>query len=242
MIKNHLPSSFLVLVVDGDNLFRTLIGKYLEGEGYQVIYAETGSQMFSQLETEKIDLVILELNIPDEDGIVLTRKLRARSQIPLIILTSREGQEDRCAALDVGADDYLLKCIDPEEFILRVRNLLRRSGGGWTSSKSSKNIKGRVIEFDGWSLDTEGYELQSPDGEAVSMTPMEIKLLSILAQNTGRVLSRDRLLDGISGIDDSPSERMIDAFVSRIRKKIEIDSKKPTKIVTVTGVGYKFVK
>ncbi len=234
-------SIFQVLIVDDDNLVRTLIGSYLEHEGYEVREACSGEEMFSQLEAYNIDLIILDLGLPDEDGIVLTRKVRARSKVPIIILTSRDSQSDLHACLDVGADDYLLKSVNPEEFLLRVRNLLRRSSGRWTTDTLSKSNKSSVIQFDGWKLDTEGYELQSPEGDVVTMTPMEINLLSILAQNTGRVLSRDRLLDGIAGFDDSPSERMIDAFVSRIRKKIEIDSKKPTKIVTVTGVGYKFV-
>ncbi len=240
MTVNNHTASYQMLVVDDDHLNRSLIGTYLESAGHQVVTAASGKEMFACLAEQKFDLIILDLTLPDEDGIVLARKLRARSTIPIIILTARDNIEDRCVALEVGADDYLTKSIDPKEFILRVRNLLRRSTGDWANKSPSTNFGSRIFEFDGWQLDTEGFELKSPEGELIIMTPMEIKLLSVLVQNTGRVLSRDRLLDAISGYDSSPSERMVDAFVSRIRKKIESDSSKPKKIVTVTGVGYKF--
>lgn len=233
-------SVFQVLIVDDHHLVRSLIGAYLEGAGYQVWTAGSGKEMFEQLDAHDLDLVILDLGLPDEDGIVLARKLRARSTMPLIILTAREGQDDRSIALEVGADDYLIKSIDPKEFLLRVRNLLQRGKRAGTNKTVTMKGKGSVVEFDGWQLDPDGYEVRSPKGDVISLTPMEIKLLAILVQNKGRVLSRDRLLDAISGYDDAPSDRMIDSFISRIRKRIEDDPKKPKKIVTVTGVGYKF--
>lgn len=229
-------------MVDDDTLVQTLISKYLENAGYAVVTAISGHQMFERLNKEDdIDLVLLDLGLPDEDGIVLTRKLRARSNIPIVILTARDRAEDRLAALDVGADDYLTKSVNPEELLLRIRNLLRRSTGMAQKELTDTQVNARTFQFDNWVVNLDGFTLTSPNGEHVPMTPGEFRLLATLVKNPGRVLSRDQLLDAITGPDDSPSDRMIDAFVSRIRKKIEKDPKKPAYVQTVTGIGYRFV-
>lgn len=227
-----------ILIVDDDELVRALIATHLESEGYGVTHAGSGKEMFELLDANDFDLVLLDLGLPDEDGLVLARKLRARSTVPLMILTGRRELDDRLAGLDVGADDYLTKSVNPEEFLLRVRNLLSRSSGGDIAPTLGKDKN--FIRFGGWAIDLDGHSLTSPAGEEVAMTPVELKLLAVLAKAPGRVLSRDTLLDAISGYDEAPSDRMIDAFVSRIRKKIEVNPKKPEIIVTITGVGYKF--
>jgi len=227
-----------ILIVDDDEFVRALIATHLENEGYEVSLAGSGEEMFDLMGANEFDLVLLDLGLPDEDGLVLARKLRARSGIPLMILTGRRELDDRLAGLDVGADDYLTKSVNPEEFLLRVRNLLNRSGGGTIAPVSSKDKS--LIRFRGWTIDLDGHSLTSPDDEEVAVTPVELKLLSVLAKAPGRALSRDTLLDAISGYDEAPSDRMIDAFISRIRKKIEANPKKPEIIVTITGVGYRF--
>lgn len=236
--KKNLASN--ILIVDDDHLVCSLIGSYLENSGYNSKSAGSAKEMFEELEKHSFDLILLDLTLPDEDGLVLARKLRSRSYVPLIILTARDNIDDKIAALEIGVDDFLVKSVHPKEFILRVKNLLMRSSTNWSNMPSNSSSNQRILEFDGWHLDTDGYELQSPTGQLVKMTPTEIKLLSVLVKNTGRVLSRDRLLDAISGYDNSPSERMIDAFVSRIRRKISKDNSEASKIVTITGVGYKF--
>lgn len=230
-----------ILLVDDDPLILALMSRYLGQAGYVVLTAATGSEMFGRLDNNRdIDLVILDLGLPDEDGIVLARKLRARSNLPIIILTARDSADDRMAGLDVGADDYLSKTVDPAELLLRVRNLLRRTAAPHQASPQSPTDGGDIIRFDGWIVDLKGYALTSPEGLDIMMTPGEFHVLGALLNNRGRVLSRDQLLDAVSRHEDSPNDRMIDAFISRIRRKIEKNPKQPVYIKTVTGVGYKF--
>ncbi|TCS62103.1 response regulator transcription factor [Varunaivibrio sulfuroxidans] len=231
-----------ILIVEDDEFVRALIALYLENAGYRVVQVGSGHDMFIALEKAPADLVLLDLNLPDEDGIVLARKLRARSGVPLMILTAREHSGDRIAGLEVGADDYVTKSVAPEEFLLRVRNLLaRRAGAGASVPAASRAGKARMpLVFAGWLMDLDGFTLTAPDGRDVALTPGEFALLGALVRQSGRVLSRGQLLDALSGCDDGPSDRMIDAYISRIRKKIERDPKNPEFILTITGVGYKF--
>ncbi len=227
-----------ILVVDDDALIRSLIASLLDSVGYETVVAGSGREMFECLKDHSFNLVILDLGLPDEDGLALARKLRTTSSVPLMILTGRSDMSNRLAGLDVGADDYLTKGVNPEEFLLRVRNLVARGG-----DVRDATIKpgGPILSFSGWKLDSEAYSLISDDQHVATLTPMELNILAVLARNAGRVMSRDQLLDAISGIDDAPSDRMIDSFISRIRKQIEINPRKPKIIVTVTGVGYKLV-
>lgn len=237
-----MAQKFKILMVDDDKLVQTLISQYLINAGYTVVTASTGKDMFDRLNAvEDIDLVLMDLGLPDEDGIVLTRKLRARSSIPIIILTARDRAEDRLAALDVGADDYITKSVNQDELLLRIRNLLRRTSGNVQTAPEDTRMGERVFQFDNWVADMDGFTLTSPTGDLVPMTPGEFRVLVTLVKNPGRVLSRDQLLDAVTGHEEAPSDRMIDAFVSRIRKKIENDPKKPAYIQTVTGVGYRFM-
>ncbi|MBT3556931.1 MAG: response regulator transcription factor [Rhodospirillales bacterium] len=231
-----------ILMVDDDVLLQSLVSLHLEGAGYLVAKAGSGKEMFDCLNQEKdIDLILLDLGLPDEDGIVLARKLRARSSQPIIILTAREEMDTRLAGLDVGADDYLTKSVSPDELLLRIRNVLRRTTGTETTRTMMSGNADDAVRFDGWIVDMCGYAVTSPQGKIISMTPGEFRVLATLLKSRGRVLSRDQLLDAITGQEDDPSDRMIDAFISRIRKKIEKNPRKPVYIHTVTGVGYKFL-
>jgi len=183
-------------------------------------------------------LILLDLGLPDEDGLTLTRQIRARSSIPIIVITARRGREDRLAALELGADDYLTKPFDPEELVLRVHNILSRAqdGGGGGGGR----VEANVIESGGWKIDGGARSVTSPGGQDITLTNAEFNLLAALAKAPNRVLSRDHLLDAVSRNDDAPSDRLIDVLISRVRKKIEDEPKKPKIIITVAGSGYKF--
>ena len=212
-------------------MVQSLLAAYLEDEGFAVSCALTGGEMRAVLNREAIHLILLDLTLPDEDGLVLARQVRARSTVPIIVLTARRGQDDRLAALDIGADDYMTKPFDPRELILRIRNLLGRSGGD--------ALEVSVLRFEGWVLDVAGRSLAAPDGRDVALTPGEFNLLAALAKAANRVLSRGFLLDAVSQDADLPSDRMIDVYVSRLRRKIEANPGKPRLIVTIPGHGYK---
>jgi DNA-binding response OmpR family regulator len=226
-----------LLIVEDDELVQSLLAAYMQNEGFKVSLATSGKEMLACIDSEAIDLMLLDLGLPDEDGLVLARQVRARSSLPIIVVTSRKDQKDRLAALEIGADDYLTKPFDPEELVLRVRNLLSRAGG---TTEEALRLKTEVFKFQGWTLDTGGHNLTGPGGETVSLTRAEFNLLAALARAPNRVLSRDYLLDAISQDADAPTDRLIDVLISRVRKKIEPGPQKPEIITTVVGCGYKF--
>jgi len=213
----------------------------MQNDGFKVSLAATGKEMLACIDSEAIDLVLLDLGLPDEDGLVLARQVRARSSLPIIVVTARKEQKDRLAALEIGADDYLTKPFDPEELTLRVRNILGRAGDGSnTNAEEALRERTEVFKFLGRTLDAGGHSLTGPDGDKVTLTRAEFNLLTSLARAPNRVLSRDYLLDAVSQDADAPTDRLIDILISRVRKKIEPNPKKPEIITTVVGCGYKF--
>lgn len=222
-----------ILVVEDDEMMQSLLSAYLDNEGYKVSSVATGKDMLAFLNINTVDLCLLDLTLPDEDGLTLARQVRARSNMPIVIMTARTGMDDRLTGLEIGADDFLTKPFDPRELVLRVRNVLNRAGG-------TDNDANDVIVFSGWQLCISAHSLVAPEGGEVPLTAGEFNLLSALTLAPNRVLSRSQLLDAISHSDEAPSDRMIDVFVSRLRKKIEQDPKRPVFIVTVPGHGYKF--
>lgn len=221
-----------VLLVEDDELTRNLLRAYLEKELFSVSSASDGQEMIALLDREGFDLVFLDLNLPDEDGLSLARRLRSRSAVPLIVLTSRQSQQDRIAALEIGADDYVTKPFDPLELVLRARNLLGRSGAPTGPDNGTQR------SFAGWTLDLDARVLSNESGKIVSVTRTEFNLLAAMVAAPRRVLSRAQLLDAIARGSDSPSDRTVDVTVSRLRRKIETDPKSPDIIVTVPGLGY----
>jgi two-component system torCAD operon response regulator TorR len=222
-----------LLIVEDDEMMQSLLAAYLEKEGYEITAVITGKDMFVALGKRPVDLILLDLTLPDEDGLTLARQIRARSSVPIIIMTARKGMEDRLVGLDIGADDFLTKPFDPRELVLRVRNVLKRSG-----EKGSE--KQQIISFDGWRLDLSSRTLSAPDDTDVRLTGGEFNLLAALVKAPNRVLSRDYLLDAVARNDEPPSDRMVDVFVSRLRKKISAPHGEQNYIVTVPGHGYKF--
>ena len=227
-----------LLIVEDDELVQSLLAAYMQNEGFKVSLAVNGKEMLACIDSESIDLILLDLGLPDEDGLVLARQVRARSSLPIIVLTARKEQKDRLAALEIGADDYLTKPFDPEELVLRVRNMLGRTDSGTADEILRDRME--VFRFEGWTLDSGGHSLIDGKNQKVSLTRAEFNLLGALVRAPNRVLSRDYLLDAVSQDADAPTDRLIDVLVSRVRKKIEKDLKKPKIITTVVGCGYKF--
>jgi DNA-binding response OmpR family regulator len=194
--------------------------------------------MLAILDTEPIHLVILDLGLPDEDGLALARQIRARSSLPIIVLTARKQRDDRITALELGADDFMTKPCDPRELALRARNLLSRANAG--ASPTEDWPTAHTARFEDWVVNLTAHTLVAPDGRDVHLTRSEFNLLAALVKAPNRVLTRDHLLDAVSRHGDAPSDRMIDVLVSRLRRKIEGDPKNPKLIVTVVGFGYKF--
>jgi len=227
-----------LLIVEDDEMVQSLLAAYLQREGFQTSLASTGKEMLACADTEKLDLILLDLGLPDEDGLTLARQIRARSNLPIIVLTARLGKSDRLAALEVGADDYMTKPFDPEELILRIRNLLGRTATA--EGKSESAPRPEVFRFSGWRMDLAAHSLTNPDGQQIPFTRAEFNLMAALAKAPNRVLSRAYLLDAVSQDADSPTDRLIDVLISRIRKKIEVNPRQPQVITTVLGCGYKF--
>jgi two-component system, OmpR family, response regulator len=226
-----------ILVVDDEPAICELIESYLSGEGYQVRTAEGGQEMRRVMAHTPIDLVILDLMLPAEDGFAITRELRARSEMGIIILTGKGDTTDRIVGLELGADDYLPKPFDLRELLARVKSVLRRTRRA--SASDSPRIRDQV-RFAGWQLDLRARRLVSPEGVETPLTTGEFDLLSVFVSRPHRVLKRDELLNITHGREPGPFDRSIDVQVGRLRRKIEPDPERPTLIKTVRAAGYIF--
>lgn len=228
-----------VLIVEDDVFVLELLGTCMRQAGYDVSLATTGKDMHEILNRVNIDVILLDLTLPDEDGLALVRRLRARSSLPIIVLTARTDRADRLAALELGVDDFVTKPCDTEELLLRVRNLIARSK---SSTQSAPNqMISQIHEFGGWELNVTAGSLTDPDGGDVPLPLSEFNLLCALVRAPGRILSRDFLLDAINQGDDGASDRMVDVLISRLRKKLGDNPRNPSRILTVSGRGYKFM-
>ncbi len=182
-----------------------------------------------------VDVVMLDINLPNEDGLSLLRELRRQSEVGIILVTGRQDVVDRIVALELGADDYVTKPYNMRELLPRAKNLARRVAGARTNSPDEPKK-----QFDGWTLDIPHWTLTSPEGEEVRLTRAEFELLATFVANRGRVLTRDGLIDHVSHRDRDPLDRTIDVLVGRLCRKIEKDPTSPRRIITVHGVGYVF--
>jgi DNA-binding response OmpR family regulator len=227
-----------ILVVDDQQEICDVVQEYLTGEGYRVSVAHDGGGMRRVLSQSQVDLVILDLMLPGEDGLTLARSLRSEStNIGIIILTGRGETVDRIIGLEMGADDYLPKPFHLRELLARVKSVLRRVQS--RSGEASHQARSRV-RFAGWNLDLSSRELLSPAGEEVRLTTGEFDLLAAFVNNANQVLTRDRLLDLARNREAGPFDRTIDVQVGRLRRKLEDDPQNPSLIKTVRGSGYIF--
>lgn len=226
-----------ILVVDDHREIRELVSRALAKEGFRVSAAGDGKAMRKVLADSRIDLILLDLMLPGEDGLTLCRALRADSDVPIIMLTAKGEEVDRVIGLEMGADDYLPKPFGRRELIARIRAVLRR---GNRESSAEPTHRPRLYRFDRWVFNTENRELLREDGVGVPLSTGEYDLLLALVQRPQRVLSRDQLLDLARGRAATALDRSIDTQVSRLRKKIEEDPGDPKIIQTVWGGGYVF--
>jgi len=227
-----------ILVVDDDADLRQMVADYLGDYDLRVTGAADGSAMRDAIAHEVVDLVLLDLKLPSEDGMMLARELRETSNVPIIILTGRKDEVDRIMGLELGADDYLTKPFNLRELLARIRTILRR-----TQAHPIPNVDGRApqaFRFGEWELDLRSRRLTSDDGERVELTHAEFALLAAFLGAPERILSREQLLELSRGNDENVFDRSIDVQILRLRRKIESDPSRPKLIRTERGAGYFF--
>ncbi len=223
-----------ILVVDDDAGIRTLLSEYLSQQGYRVATAKDGREMDELLAHAKPALVVMDLMLPGEDGLALTRRLKSSIGCPVIMLSARGEDIDRIVGLEVGADDYLPKPFNPRELLARIRAVLRRGGEAQAHADAP-----RTSRFGAFELDLDAQRL-TRDGEEIPLTHAEFALLKVFVEHPNRALSRDQIMDWLKGYERDPFDRSIDVRVTRLRRKIEPDPANPVYIRTVWGRGYLF--
>jgi two-component system, OmpR family, response regulator len=231
-----------VAVVDDEEAAREMVGDCLRLHGFAVVLCDSGRELRAHMAERALDLIILDLNMPEEDGLSIVRDIKARSTVPIIMLTATASAIDRVVGLELGADDYLPKPCELRELVARVRSVLRRSQGGQAPPAEAPTLpaSGRRIRFGTKWLDLEAIRLRDDAGVEQALTRSEFDLLKAFADHPKRALSRERLLDLADARDPDAFDRAIDVRINRIRKKIEPDPARPRFIRTVRGLGYVF--
>ncbi len=224
-----------VLIVDDDREIRGLLAQYLEKHDFRTTAVADGKEMRRVLERSHVDLLVLDLLLPGEDGLSLCRELRGRSQLPIIMLTARGEDVDRIVGLELGADDYVAKPFNPRELLGRIKAVLRRSAHA-PRDPSPENVRG--FSFGGWRLDTVTRTLTNSEGREVALSGAEYRLLAVLLGAGNRVLTRAQLTELLRGRDADPFDRSIDVRISRLRQILGDDARAPQIIKTVYGEGY----
>jgi DNA-binding response OmpR family regulator len=229
-----MPDSSTILLVDDEDSIQKLLTYPLEREGYRVLQARDGEEALTRFASERVDLVVLDIMLPKLDGLEVCKRLRAESEVPIIMLTARDDELDKVLGLELGADDYITKPFSIREFRSRVRALLRRA-----SAVRQVNEGDELITAEGLTIDL-SRRVVEVGGERVQLTYVEFELLRILASHPGRVYSRRMLLEALWGGADYREPRTIDVHVRHLREKLERDPAEPGYILTVRGVGYRF--
>ena len=224
-----------LLVVDDDREIRRLLEEYLTQSGYRVTTVGDGRAMRRALDEHRIDLVVLDLMLPGEDGLSLCRGLRAQSNMPVLMLTARGSEIDRIVGLEMGADDYLAKPFNPRELLARVKSILRRAKS-LPHQQAPTDVS--AYRFGGWTLDVATRNIMAADGLVVPLSGSEFRLLRVFLEHPQIVLSRDQLLELVSGRETIAFDRSIDVLIGRLRKRLKDDGKEPSLIKTERGTGY----
>jgi DNA-binding response OmpR family regulator len=229
-----MPDSATILLVDDEDSVQKLLTYPLERDGYRVVQARDGEEALARFDAETIDLVVLDVMLPRLDGLEVCKRLRARSAVPIVMLTARDDELDKVLGLELGADDYITKPFSIREFRSRVRALLRRAVAPRFEPRDAE-----AIEVDTLRIDPARRSVEV-DGKEVSLTYVEFELLRTLARRPGRVCSRQALLEAVWGSSEYREPRTIDVHVRHLREKLESDPREPSYILTVRGVGYRF--
>ena len=229
-----------VLVVDDDPDIRTVLEDYLGRNEMRVIAVASGREMVEVFKDEAIDLVLLDVRLPGENGMVLARTLREHASVPIVLLTGNAEEADRVMGLELGADDYVTKPFSPRELLARIRAVLRRYHGYHGPSESPRDDKRRAYRFAGWELNLRTRKLSAPDGSRHDLSNGEFSLLAAFCGSAQRVLSRDQLMSLTRLHDAEVYDRTVDVQIVRLRRKIEADPSRPRLIVTERGAGYIF--
>lgn len=225
-----------ILIVEDDRDVSALVARTLRSNEMRVSVAANSRTMDKALVESRIDLLVLDVMLPDEDGLSICRRLRASSNLPIIMLTAKAEDVDRIIGIEMGADDYLTKPFNPRELVARIRSVLRRSVGNSIDAA----YRGNVLTFDGWRLNRHTRQLHNSDGARVALTGAEFDLLLIFCERPRRVLRRDQLIELTQGRIANPFERSVDILISRLRQKMEKDAKEPVLFQTIRSGGYMF--
>jgi DNA-binding response OmpR family regulator len=223
-----------ILVVDDEAEVRALLREYFELEGYNVSEAKDGAEMRGHLEKHPVTLITLDVNLPGEDGFSLAREIRAKRNVPIVMISGKQDPIDRILGLELGADDYITKPFHLREVLARVRAVLRRYHGEG-ERMGEPQVKDETYHFDSFDLCLRKRELTRTGGQAVDLTTAEFNLLEMFVKRPARVMTRDNIMDLLKGHEWSPLDRSIDTLVARLRKKIEADGDQPKLIKTVRG-------
>lgn len=221
-----------ILIVEDELVTRNMLKSIFEGEGYLVFEASNGMEMHSVLETEEINLVLMDINLPGKNGLILAREIRENIKLPLIFLTGRANEIDKILGLEIGADDYITKPFNPRELTIRTRNLLQRTMAHFSGIEQYR--------FNGWTLDINSHNLISPVGKTKKLPRSEFRALLHFCENPGKIQTREDLLKKIAGRELKPHDRSVDVTVRRIRKRFEEHPDSLEMIATVHGEGYRF--
>ena len=224
-----------ILIVEDEDVTRFSLRSLFEAEGYQVSEAIDGESMESQLNQHKIDLVIMDINLPGRNGLLLARELTSNREMGLIFLTGRDSDIDKILGLEIGADDYLTKPFNPRELTIRARNILSRI------THSAQKSSSTLIQFNGWKLDGNSRQMTSPTGTLIPIPRGEYRALKLLIDNVGQIITRQQLIKEMTGRELRPNDRTVDVTIRRLRKHFESCEQTPELINTIHGEGYRFV-
>ena len=228
--------TYQILVVEDEDVTRFNLRSLFEAEGYTVHEAVDGDSMAEKLKQNTINLVIMDINLPGKNGLLLARELTVNKDLGLIFLTGRDSDIDKILGLEIGADDYLTKPFNPRELTIRARNILNRIGQSNTEEPTQS-----IVTFNQWTLDGNSRQMTSPEGEVIAIPRGEYRALSLLIKNAGKIISRQELIKEMTGRDLRSNDRTVDVTIRRLRKHFESDQDCPELINTIHGEGYRFV-
>lgn len=231
--------NYQILIVEDEDVTRFNLRNLFEAEGYNVVEATDGETMAAMLSQHDINLVIMDINLPGKNGLLLGRELARNKNLGLIFLTGRDSDIDKILGLEIGADDYLTKPFNPRELTIRARNILSRIGNN-TTENESESVQA-VVSFNGWTLNGNSREMISPSGKVISIPRGEYRALRLLIKNEGNIVSRQALIKEMTGRDLRSNDRTVDVTIRRLRKHFESNVNTPELINTIHGEGYRFV-